>query len=329
MAKIVSNESTEEIRILVADDDKIFAEHLVDFLTNNGFYTRYARNGLEARNILLTWRPHFILIDLVLPEMNALQFLKHLGPNHVGEDKIRVIIMSGHSHEANVRECLRNGATDYIIKPLKYIDLLSRLVLHSQKKRSVEDMGEVRSASQDSDSNYYLHLTDLIVRETLKPAVLNETLYNLTRMISLAFKAVRVSVVHCDTGQSLGFVCGSSDLREINNLPIDLTKYPELIYVMTSGKVLALDNLEKDPLMATVARQHKSITFNSLVVTPIFYPAPNDIWGVLSVRMPDSKSTLQDTEIRFLQLVGRVISMTLFKNPAAAASILVSARPTG
>lgn len=305
------NESEREVRVLVADDDTRLAERMVDFLANNGFYTRYARNGLEAKSVLLTWKPDYILIDLFLSEVNALQFLRHLGPTAIGEDKIKVIVLSGHSHEANVRECLKAGAIDYLVKPVKYVDLLARLVLHTQKKRTLEDL-QSQGEKPNPDAPFYLHLTDLTLREALKNLQIEETLHNLTRMVAMALKAVRVSIAQCDPETRSGNVVGSSDLRHIRDLTLDLNKYPEILYVLQSQKLLALDNIATDHAMAFVAKQNKSINFNSMIVAPVFMNH-NEPWGVLSARMPDNKTRLTDSEIRFVQLVSHVVGMSLLK----------------
>jgi len=305
-----------EIRILLADDDQQFCERVSDFLANNGFYTRYARNGLEVKNILLTWKPDYILVDLMLPEVNALQLLRHLGPQALGQGpgKIKVIVFSGHSHEANVRECLLAGAVDYLVKPMKYVDLLSRLVLHTQKKREIENLESASAAKSKSDEAlHFMHLTDLVLREALKNLQLDETLFNLTRMVSMALKAVRVSVVACDGETRTGNVLGSSDLRQIGDLTLDLNKYPEILYVLNTQKTLALDNLLKDPTMASVAKQNKSINFNSMVVAPVRFNS-HAIWGVLSVRMSENNESMSDAEIRFVQLVSHVVGLSILKD---------------
>ncbi|MCM2280728.1 MAG: response regulator [Bdellovibrionaceae bacterium] len=308
--------SEREVRVLVADDDTLLAERMVDFLSNNGFYTRYARNGLEVKNMLLTWKPDFILIDLFLAETNALQFLKFLGPGQMGEDKIKVIVLSGHSHETNVRECLRAGAIDYMVKPFKYVDLLSRLVLHTQKKRTLLDVDD-SAHKANPNADYFLHLTDLTLQESLKNLRLEETLHNLTRMVSLALNAVRVSIVQCDVEARSGQVLGSSDLRHIRQLELDLNKYPEILYVLQSKQLLALDNLATDPQMAFVARQNKSIHFNSMIVAPLSINQ-HEPWGVLSARMNEAKASLSDAEIRFVQLVSHVVSLALLKDRSQA-----------
>ena len=55
------NHNDQEIRVLVADDDGVLADRTVDFLRNNGFNAPIARNGSEARSIILTLKPDYVI----------------------------------------------------------------------------------------------------------------------------------------------------------------------------------------------------------------------------------------------------------------------------
>ncbi len=312
-----------EVRVLVADDEMVVAERLVDFLSNNGFYTRFVRDVVEAKNMLLNWRPDFILLDLMLSEGKAVSFLKDMQQKGLlGEDKIRVIMLSGHNHEANVKECMKWGANDFIVKPFKYVDVLSRLVLHKQKKRILEETVErSETPNLNQDAKYYMNLTELTLREALKVGVdPKETLYNLSRMVAMATKAVRVSIVHCNYYDREGQVWASSDKKVMGELKLDLSKYPEVLYVVHNSKLLALDNLDIDPTMSFVTKQNKSIKFNSLIVCPILLN--REVWGVVSVRLPETRTEkLSDFEIRFVQIVANVMGTVLLRESAGTSAL--------
>jgi GAF domain-containing protein len=77
---------------------------------------------------------------------------------------------------------------------------------------------------------------------------------------------------------------------------------------------LALDNLKADPTMAAISSLNKSISFNAIIVCPI--RIGNEVWGVLSVRLPESKKSLSDFEIRFVQLTANVIGGVIARQPS-------------
>ncbi len=316
-------------RILLAEESTFVADKLRDVLMERGFQVQTANTGQEALRVAKEWRPDFVLYDMIMPDLNGLGFLKSLkSDNLLGDDKVsngrpRVFVMSAHNSTFNVKECLKFGAVDYLVKPVKAEDLASRLVLHLQVKRQI---GETRSSDQSEGGRalHFMHLTELLLREGLKLAPQAESLYNLVGMLSLATDAVRVSVIEADLsmlGQERskpqgfpGFVRASHDKRDIDGLVIDLEKYPEVVFVLRSEKTLALDNLKADPTMSAIAGLNKSISFNAIIVCPI--RIGSEVWGVLSIRLPETKKSLSDFEIRFAQLTANVIGGVIARQPS-------------
>jgi DNA-binding response OmpR family regulator len=298
-------------RILIADENAFISDKLVASLQENGFIVKSATTGAEALAICTQWKPHFVLYDLLVADLNGPSLLKELkAQDLLGDDKIRVFMMSAHNTVANVKESLKHGATDYLVKPVKVEDLVGRLVLHMQPKRQISD-AKAGDTSASGTAIHFMHLTELLLREGLKLHPLPETLYRLTGMLSLAIGAVRVSVVEASLTSEQAFVRGSSDKRDIDGFKLDLNKYPEIIFVLRSEKTLALDNLKNDPTMAAVATQTKSIQFNAMIVCPIRFGGQT--WGVLSARLPETKTTLSDFEIRFAQLAAHVAANSIVR----------------
>jgi CheY-like chemotaxis protein len=299
-------------RVLVTDDSPLVAEKLAEFLRGHGFQAKFVTSGPEAVKVSKDWKPHFVSYDFLMPEMNGPTFLKHMRQeNLIGEGKSRVFMMSAHNSVHNVRECLRHGAADYLVKPLKPEDVLGRLVLHMQPKREVKQVAAT-DQSTSALALKYLHLTELLLRESLKPQPVQIALHNLMGMIALTVGAVRVSTIQCDLDAQKGTVRGANDKRDIDGFNIDLQKYPEIAFVLQSEKILALDNLKGDPTMAAVATLTKSISFNAIIVVPIRFGA--EIWGAVSARLPDTKTALSDFDIRFMQLAGHVVGQVIARS---------------
>lgn len=87
-----------------------------------------AKNGEEALNILKTTipLPDIILLDLNMPLMNGIEFLKILK----ADDKLKylpTIILTTSENRSDLLECYKVGIAGYIIKPLKYEDYESKL----------------------------------------------------------------------------------------------------------------------------------------------------------------------------------------------------------
>jgi CheY-like chemotaxis protein len=302
------------LRVLIADDANVVAQKLVAFFEEKGFESLAIKSGKELLATFDSFQPDFVFYDLMLNELNAMEFLK-IAKAADKVTKAKIFVLSGHSSQANIKECLRLGAAEYILKPVTPADLLARMILQMQTKREIknDDFGD-RSGARFENGQYFIHLTDLIMREILKGAPIEDALHNLTGMAALSMKAVRVSITQCDPETRRGWVVASNDKKNIDRLEIDLIKYPELTYVLTQDKLLALDNLAADQTMHFVTRQLKSINFNSMIVAPI--KLGSHMWGTLSVRLPDNRKKLADFEMRFTQLMAHVVALAIRREPS-------------
>ena len=302
------------LRVLIADGASVVAQKLVVFFEEKGFEAVAVKSGKELVETFTKFQPDFVFCDLMLNELNAIEFLK-IAKATDKVTKSKIFVLSGHSSPANAKECLRLGAAEYIIKPVTPADLLARVVLQMQTKREIknDDFGD-RSGARFENGQYFIHLTDLIMREILKGAPIEVALHNLTGMAALSMKAVRVSITQCDPETRKGWVVASNDKKNIGRLEIDLIKYPELTYVLTQDKLLALDNLAGDETMHFVTRQLKSINFNSMIVAPIKLGA--NMWGTFSVRLPDNRKKLEEFEMRFTQLMAHLVALAIRREPS-------------
>ena len=153
-----------------------------------------------------------------------------------------------------------------------------------------------------------LHLTDLVLRTAVSGSNLSDTLFNLTRMVNLRLQGVRCSVINV-LDQHLGYVVTSSDNICAAGIKLNLIKYPEVLTVANTGHLMAIENIENDINMAKFKPYFQEVDFNSMVVCPL--EKNGEIFGVLSLRMPPEKSHVSDNEIRFVEIVSHVISLTL------------------
>ena len=298
------------MKVLVAEDDAAEAKQLISFLDNHGFQCRYANTGVAVRTIMKDWSPDYIIVDLTLREGNALELLRELqGHFFFVVNGIKVIVLSKHNRPENVRECLRYGAADYLAKPYKLVEILARMVLHSQQRRELKEFSSLDR--KNASAGFFLYLTELALKESNRKAPVKEILHNLTRMAGMATQAVRVSLYHCDMENREGSVWASSDRPKTDDLRIQLNKYPEVLYVLNHRRLLALENLSNDPTMGQVSLLTKDVHFDSMIVCPV--PLFDEVPFVLSVRLPDAKLRLRDDEIRFSHLIAQICGQVILR----------------
>ena len=127
----------DEIRILIAENDRSFAHRMERYLTETGFRVKVINTDFLLKKNILEWSPRFLFIDLLFSRFYAqqcLEFIKKYRNNKKGQE-LHVIVTSTHSAEANVKSCLQAGADDFLIKPVEMIEVLKRLSLLCRSKK--------------------------------------------------------------------------------------------------------------------------------------------------------------------------------------------------
>ena len=105
-------------RILIADDEELNGAFLSKLLGDIGFETRRVTNGKEAIEVFLSWRPHLILMDLRMPEMDGCEAARRIRASEGGRD-VKIVSVSASAFEEDRREALAAGADDFLTKPFR------------------------------------------------------------------------------------------------------------------------------------------------------------------------------------------------------------------
>lgn len=314
--------SQSDYRILIIDKDGQTSRRLCEYLIENGFEAEHAPNGEAGLEKMKTFKPRFVVSDLMLPDMTATEILSYSKAHpQLSRLDIKFIITSSHNSLQNVKECIKMGACDYIIKPIKPETLLPRLIFQAQKKREFiyEEKGIVNMLS---GGDMYNHLLSLVLKEAISRKSDHEVLFSMSKMLALALKAVRCSVIECMEDRVTGYVRVSHDNINMNDFKIDLERYPEVLDVMNKEQPVVIENLDSDPVLAEIKQHIKTISFNSMIVCPVY--KRGQFFGVISARMGTSQ-TFAENHIRFALMLSHIVSLILssqvpmpieFKTPA-------------
>ena len=110
--------------VLIVDDSPTEQHVLTQVLEKNGFETLVASDGEEAISMAETSQPDLILMDVVMPGMNGFQATRQLSRNP-DTSAIPVVMVTSKDQETDRIWGLRQGAVDYLMKPVKQDDLLA------------------------------------------------------------------------------------------------------------------------------------------------------------------------------------------------------------
>ncbi|MET0519997.1 MAG: response regulator [Burkholderiaceae bacterium] len=113
-------------KILLVDDSKTELHHLSEMLVKRGYEVRTAENGEEAMKRLAEEKPDLILMDVVMPGQNGFQLTRAITRDERYAD-VPVIMCTSKNQETDKVWGLRQGARDYVVKPVKSEDLLAKI----------------------------------------------------------------------------------------------------------------------------------------------------------------------------------------------------------
>ncbi len=111
-------------RILVVDDEDIIRESLSFVLKKEGYYVQEAENGKAAYNKLLEESFDLVVTDLEMPEMKGIELLEEIKKLNI---QTAVIIITAFGSLDTAIIALRNGASDYLLKPVEFDELLIKI----------------------------------------------------------------------------------------------------------------------------------------------------------------------------------------------------------
>jgi twitching motility two-component system response regulator PilH len=113
-------------KILLVDDSKTELHHLSELLGKRGFEVRTAENGEDAMKRLGEEKPDLILMDVVMPGQNGFQLTRAI-TRDPRFSNVPVIMCTSKNQETDKVWGMRQGARDYIVKPVDPNELMAKI----------------------------------------------------------------------------------------------------------------------------------------------------------------------------------------------------------
>lgn len=114
-------------RILVVDDDKQIVELFVDVLSRDDrFEVKTASNGYDAGLLTESFRPHILLLDYMLPDINGNLVCERIKSNEELKDT-KIIMVSGVVNQEEIDALTRSGSDEFVKKPFNIEKLIERI----------------------------------------------------------------------------------------------------------------------------------------------------------------------------------------------------------
>ncbi|MBW2163836.1 MAG: sigma-54-dependent Fis family transcriptional regulator [Deltaproteobacteria bacterium] len=121
-------------RILVVDDERPLTVLLSRILTRSGYQVKSASSGIKALGTINDFYPSLVITDLKMPDISGLDLLKKVRSE---KPEIDFIILTAYATVENAVEAMKEGALDYLIKPLKDPDELRMAVARVVERQTL------------------------------------------------------------------------------------------------------------------------------------------------------------------------------------------------
>lgn len=119
--------------ILIVEDNDMLNKAYRMVLEKNGHVVEASSNGQEALDALEKFKPKVILLDLLMPKMGGIEFLRRFR-DRADNKEVKVVVLTNLGREEDVHEAMELGAYKYIIKAHSSPADLAALVNHLIKK---------------------------------------------------------------------------------------------------------------------------------------------------------------------------------------------------
>lgn len=116
-----------DIRILVVDDDADIAYGTAHLLTRAGYTTAVASNGVMALQTMPAFRPHLVLSDRDMPEMDGIELCRRLKSDPAFVDVVVILISGTFTRSEEQSDGMDSGADSYIARPIANRELAARV----------------------------------------------------------------------------------------------------------------------------------------------------------------------------------------------------------
>lgn len=122
-------------KVLLVDSDREFCDFLSDLLSEYGYEVLLAATGAEATRMAASHCPELMLMERTLPDMKGINVVRSVREWSL----LPILVLSEQSEEQVVAELLDGGADDYIVKPVRPLELLARIRAAIRHTRTVND----------------------------------------------------------------------------------------------------------------------------------------------------------------------------------------------
>lgn len=293
----------ETATLLVVDDAPFFRRLLVDLLHSRGFTVFDAASGQEVIDLINRQEVDALLCDVEMPGMSGPQLLRRIKRQH---PDLPVIMISSHHDFEAAREVLRDGALEYLTKPIVEAELFAAL------DRALA-LGQQVRRRQAIDRMAQRRLSDLVLLRDIGDTANSSA--DLQRLVDKVLDSIRISVEVEIASLMLLEEDGLLHIRAARGLPPEVVQTTRIApgqgvagYVLAQGESVLIDDLERDGRFSPAEGAFRYRT-GSLLSVPL--RSRDRVIGVLNVNNKGSGETFTAADQALLTTIANQTALAM------------------
>lgn len=282
-------------RLLIATEDHALARTFAWLLKENGYDISTASNVNQIHDHVQQEDFDLLVIDIGTASDGTLGHLTqiHQDPRYA---EIPTLILADGDFDHKRLGPAGLSSADLIHRPYRVRDLLSRIKGHLRLGRELNRArAEARSRSE----------LVAILKEITASLVPSEIYRILVRRVASGLRIARCSVVLATPGERRGTVVAAFENPNLENLSVDLEKYPEIFRALGAGETIMVSDVELDPLYNEVrsawAPGVQSEPTRSVIAVP--FRLYGELAGVFFLRTTENDPPLNQLDLGFAEQV--------------------------
>ncbi len=135
----ISEQSSNDLRILLAEDNEINRKLVAKLLTKKGYPIDTVENGLQAVEAVKSGEYNLVLMDVQMPEMDGLTATQEIRTWETPRMHIPIIAMTAHALQGDRERCLEAGMDDYLTKPISPDEVFETIEKWTRTPETLEE----------------------------------------------------------------------------------------------------------------------------------------------------------------------------------------------
>lgn len=301
----MSKVEDSDINIIVVDDETIVLSLVRDALEEDGYQIDTALSSADALEIIDAKKIDLIISDIRMPKMSGTELVRKAREKR---PDVEVVFMTGYANLSSAKDAIKQGASDYILKPFELSEIRQAVSKAVEKIRK-EAIGKQRSNQLD-------RLSDL-----------SQMLFTAGDRISLITVSLKFALMHCSSSCGAVLYWNSDKTRfSVVSIADDQTEerqLPEPLMVQSLDKTdlrqfqepLVVPRFDDHPLfegnpeLAKLVGAHWANTGDPVVVVPL--SRQYSIYGLLMICATEKSLTTNESSLKFLSITASQLAMSL------------------